>query len=359
MLDTTVVEPSCEVEARVLGTIPLELPPGDELSRKLFRFEAEVHPPSLEVLPGIIDPEVLVSTSDVRLAVSLLPRLLDWLDDDTTMLEDVPRESSLLDRETSIEFEELDSSCDTIWEDCDPGAWVVVIIGVVTWFGEVTALELATVEVSGGEAKAVEKLEVVELAKLLLNDAVCCVAVELRLGRLELVLMLDVCCAVDEAEKLLLDDETEEPLLVLVLVLPLLVLVLVLPLLVLVVLVLVVLVVLLDRDELLDGGELLLLVDDEISELLLEWLGKDELNWVVTVLELAVVDEDIPVLEGRELPPLPTCAEVAKEVVVKDEEVVVVFVDVLDAAAAAAADELDRKLQYDADEVRQVQALEI
>lgn len=81
----------------------------------------------------------------------------------------------------------------------------------------------------------------------------------------------------------------------------------------------------------------------------------------VIVLWFEVEVEDFPdcevlVLVGKEDVPLPVWADEVDDVVVKLDEVVVVRVD--DRAAAAAA-ELDREAQYDADAVRHLQALAI
>lgn len=87
---------------------------------------------------------------------------------------------------------------------------------------------------------------------------------------------------------------------------------------------------------------------------LLDWVDKDGLGVIVLGLELpvdAVLIPDVPVLEGEDNPPLPVCAEEIVDVDARGEVVSDKVEDRVDEAAAAT------DAQYDADAVRQLQAL--
>lgn len=77
----------------------------------------------------------------------------------------------------------------------------------------------------------------------------------------------------------------------------------------------------------------------------LDWLDEDVTERVVVGVGLddeAVPDCDELVLEGKELAPLPICADTVDDDADRVEEVVVVVVIRVDACAAAAAAELER-----------------
>lgn len=87
---------------------------------------------------------------------------------------------------------------------------------------------------------------------------------------------------------------------------------------------------------------------------LLDWVDKDGLDVIVLQLGLpvdAVPAPDVPVFEGEDNPPLPVCAEEIDDVNPRGEVVSDKVDDRVDAAAAAT------DAQYDADAVRQLQAL--
>lgn len=87
---------------------------------------------------------------------------------------------------------------------------------------------------------------------------------------------------------------------------------------------------------------------------LLDWFDKEGLGVIVLGLELpvdAVLIPDVPVLEGEDNPPLPVCAEEIDDVDARGEVVSDKVDDRVDEAAAAT------DAQYDADAVRQLQAL--